>query len=101
VESSVGYDSIGKLNFWIPKLESPMSEDPKAFDVDQWEDVEHAVYHALVESKPFPPGSQNLPLPSEFEHRVAKYIAELVGHLAKSQTLIDREINQFNRNCRQ
>jgi hypothetical protein len=104
VESRVGYDSIGKLNFWIPKLESPMSdESPNAFDIDQWTDVDHAVFHAILEPRPFDstPRGDWPPNDKFTKHRSAKFLAGLCRLLLEKKILTEDEINELSRNCRQ
>lgn len=78
------------------------NEDPKAFDIEQWSDVDHAVFHAILEPHPFDPTPRgDWPPNDKFtEHRTAKFLAGLCRLLIEKGILTHEEINDLNRECR-
>jgi hypothetical protein len=65
------------------------SSEPVDYKVDSWADVEHCVYHALVDA------------PDELTtHRIAHVVGRIAATLVEKEILTTRELESFLHSCR-
>jgi len=70
-------------------------DEKQCYKIEDWTDVEHCVYHALVDKPENIADSQELA-----NHRIAHFLSRLTATLIENGSLTGDEVEEFLATCR-